>query len=140
MSIDRQRISAVRTLEALDFTYEGGEHWKPPLGQPPARLVPRVGGMQEQDELTRLRSEKAAGDFWRGVFDGITDKTEREKIEAELHDFRFMMQQVPKVYGSITGGLLSKRNYYAESVISAAEDYTQQLIDEAIEEAKEEAK
>jgi hypothetical protein len=31
MSIDKQRIAAVKTLEALGYTWEGGQGWKPPL-------------------------------------------------------------------------------------------------------------
>ena len=32
-TIDRQRVAAVRTLEALGYSYKGGEQWKPPLGR-----------------------------------------------------------------------------------------------------------
>lgn len=96
----------------------------------------KLGGSDEADELTRLRSEKAAGEFWRGVFsDEDCEGTTREKIERELHDFHFMMEQVPKVYMHVTGHLLSKCNYYAEGVIAAADDFTTRLVDEAVQDA-----
>ena len=98
----------------------------------------KQGGTDEQDELTRLRSEKAAGEFWRGVFDSITDKTERQKIEDELHDYRFVMSQVSRVYMHITGHTLSKCNYYADDVIAVADACTERLIAEALADAKAE--
>jgi hypothetical protein len=33
--IDSRSQSAVRTLERLRYTYEGGQQWRPPLGKPP---------------------------------------------------------------------------------------------------------
>lgn len=33
------RISAVRTLENMGYTWNGGELWKPPLGKPPAYIT-----------------------------------------------------------------------------------------------------
>ncbi len=100
----------------------------------------RLGGSDEEDELTRLRSEKAAGEFWRGVFsDEDCVGTTREKIERELHDYYFVMEQVPEVYCHVTGNMLSKCNYYASCVISAADDYTTRLIDEAIADEKQNA-
>lgn len=49
------------------------------------------------------------------------------------------MEQVPKVYMAVTGGKLSKTNYYASTVIEQFEDYTARLCDEAVEEASAEA-
>lgn len=91
-----------------------------------------IGGSQDEDELRRLRFEKEAGEFWRGVFDEITDKTEREKIEAELTDYYFVMQQVPEVYMHITGGLLSKPNYYASTVKTAADNFIDKVVEDEI--------
>lgn len=99
----------------------------------------RSGGSDDEDELARLRSEKAAGEFWRGVFsDADCEGTTREKIERELHDYYFIMDQVPKVYMHVTGNLLSKCNYYADSVIAAADDYTTRLVDDAVQDAIQE--
>lgn len=92
------------------------------------------------DLIERLAAERAAGEFWRGVFDEITDKTDREKIEAELSDYHFMMEQVPTVYMHITGGKMSKCNYYDHAVIAEADEYQNKLIDEAVQEALERSK
>jgi len=54
--------------------------------------------------------------FWKDIIykDG---KLDEEQVMKELADFYFIMQEVPKVYCEITGGLLSKLKYPAEVVI-----------------------
>lgn len=42
MSIDRQRIAAVRALERLGYTWNGASEWKPPLGQQVAVVAPHT--------------------------------------------------------------------------------------------------
>lgn len=42
--ISSKAVSAVRTLEHLKYTWEGGEQWKPPIGQPPSYITrTRIG-------------------------------------------------------------------------------------------------
>jgi len=36
---------AVKTLESMNYTYHGGEYWKPPLGEAPAYLQEWEGGL-----------------------------------------------------------------------------------------------
>lgn len=87
-------------------------------------------------KLERLLAEKKAGAFWRGVFaDDV--KGDREQIERELSDFHFIMEQIPSIYMHVTGGLLSKPNYPASSVIQAADDHLARHANEAIREAME---
>lgn len=33
---NQRRLAAVRTLERLGYTHNGGEQWRPPFGKPPA--------------------------------------------------------------------------------------------------------
>jgi hypothetical protein len=87
-------------------------------------------------QLAKMEAEKEAGGFWAGVFDDIADKTDREKIEAELSDYHFVMQQVPDVYMHITGGKMSKCNYYAHAVIAEADEYSEKFTNEAADEAR----
>lgn len=49
------------------------------------------------------------------------------QAKRELSDYYFMLEQVPKVYDEVTGGLLSKPNYYAHSVIEAHNNYLEKL-------------
>lgn len=45
-------------------------------------------------------------------------KIDEEQVMKELEDYGFILEEVPKVYCEITGGLLSKPNYKAEVVLA----------------------
>ena len=45
-------------------------------------------------------------------------KLDEKQVFKELHDFGIMIHEVPKVYCEVTGGLLSKHLYPAETVIA----------------------
>lgn len=79
--------------------------------------------------VKELETEKAAGAFWRDVF-SVTEEEERAKIENELHDYYFLLYQASRVYMAVTGGKLSKTNYYADVVIAAFEEYLQSCCEE----------
>lgn len=53
-------------------------------------------------------------------------KLDEEKVFKEMHDFLFMIEEVPKVYNAVTWGKLSKPNYYASVVIG---EFEQHLMD-----------
>jgi hypothetical protein len=61
-----------------------------------------------------------------------------EELKKNLYDFSFIMEQVPKVYCNITGSKLSKIMYPAETVISVADDYFNERLEEAVKEELEE--
>lgn len=59
--IDQERIAAVRTLQLLGYTYQGGEHWTPPITLVRSPLVQRITKLEaalrqlvypEQDPVT----------------------------------------------------------------------------------------
>ncbi len=61
--------------------------------------------------------ERCYQEFWKDIIckeDGIIDI---EQLKLELHDFYRMIQEVPKVYCEVTGGMLSKPLYEAETVL-----------------------
>lgn len=49
-------------------------------------------------------------------------KMNAAQARRELSDYYFMLEQVPKVYCEVTGGLLSKPNYFAHSVLGVYEE------------------
>lgn len=57
--------------------------------------------------------------------------------KKEMHDFRFVLEQVPKVYMAVTRDRMSKANYYARDVIAEYESCLQDDIDQAIKEERE---
>lgn len=62
-------------------------------------------------------------------------KLNLEQVKKELTDWYYVMGEVSKVYDWVTGGLLSKVMYPAQSVIDAAEDNLQRERDDAVEDA-----
>lgn len=72
-------------------------------------------------------------EFWKEIVENPDGTLNLDAIKAELHDYWFLLEQVPQVYMHITGDMLSKPNYYASAVIQVADEYTQRLIDEAFE-------
>ncbi|AGS80994.1 hypothetical protein [Caulobacter phage Cr30] len=69
--------------------------------------------------------------WWEGVYD---DKPlTKEQIANELKDYHFVLRQVPVVYNEVTGGKMSKPNYYAEDVIREFNDYVDQRVREELE-------
>lgn len=60
--VDRMRISAVKTLEAMGYTCQGGQLWKPPLGvasQSSGHTTLVIGAgvleMRLRERITRLQ-------------------------------------------------------------------------------------
>lgn len=76
--------------------------------------------------------------FWKPLL-MTNGKFDEEKIKNEIHDYDFIIEQLPKVYCEVTGGLLSKHFYQAETVISAFEDYVDLLIKSALADYKQES-
>lgn len=71
--------------------------------------------------------------FWKEIVEvgGVIDI---EQVKKELADYWFILQQVPKVYGAITKGKLTKPNYYASEVIAEYEDCVNKLVEEELKE------
>lgn len=72
--------------------------------------------------------EKESGLFWSNI-------CYPEGMGSEEADFRAMLEEVPKVYCSITNGKISKPNTLAACVIAVAEDEQNDLVNEAVKEA-----
>lgn len=74
-----------------------------------------------------IERHKIWTEFWLPLLQGTDGRPSLEKIKDELCDFYFVMQQVPKVYCHITGDLLSKLMYRAETIIEAADKHYEDL-------------
>lgn len=88
-----------------------------------------------RQQLAEADARYKTAEFWKNwVYpEGAT----AEQVQDELHDYRVLMENVPKVYDSVTGGRISKPMTKPEAVISEAEDHTARLVDEAVKEAGE---
>jgi hypothetical protein len=80
-----------------------------------------------EDSLESIERKECL-DFWKDIIykDG---KLNEEQVLKELYDYMVALQQVPKVYCAITGGKLSKVNYFADVVIA---EYERDLSDNYI--------
>lgn len=83
--------------------------------------------------MTEQDVEAVWTEFWEPLLTDEDGNVDIELVKAELFDFYFVMNEASKVYCYVTGDTLSKTSYYASSVISVAEERTQQRIDWAIE-------
>jgi hypothetical protein len=79
-------------------------------------------------DLQEAREKLAAFDWVAGLYD---DKSlTRDDVANELHDYRVMIDNVPKVYDEVTGGVLSKPTYPADTVISYFNDHVQKAVED----------
>ena len=60
-------------------------------------------------------------DFWKEIICDKYGNIDVEQVKNELCDYYKMLQEVPKVYCEVTGGILSKPLYDAETVLSFLE-------------------
>ena len=75
--IDRQRITAVKVLDALGYTFADRE-WHPPSG-------PTVSATRESDRMHALLVERA--DALHGCFEGSPEAKERQAIADVLEAY-----------------------------------------------------
>ena len=60
-------------------------------------------------------------DFWKDIVEtnGVLDL---DKVQRELSDFHFLMEEALKVYMEVSGGMISKTNTYAFEVLNLFEE------------------
>lgn len=61
-------------------------------------------------------------DFWREIVENPDGTLNRDQVMRELHDYRTLLEEVPKAYDEVTGGRLSKPNTAAQHVIAAVDE------------------
>jgi len=71
--------------------------------------------------------------LWKDIIMNTDGSVNLDQVKRELHDFAFMMGEVSHVYSHVTGGILSKPNYYASSVIGVHDDYVEKQCQDVIE-------
>lgn len=79
--------------------------------------------------------EKIYEDFWKGIVEKEDGSIDLEQVKKELHDYYFILNEVPKVYCEVTNYNISKPNTHAFEVISLLHKYWRP-VDEENEEIK----
>lgn len=57
-------------------------------------------------------------EFWQTIICNENGTIDIEQLKKELCDYSLMLGEVPYVYSEVTGGMLSKPHYYADTVIA----------------------
>lgn len=74
-------------------------------------------------------------EFWARIVEN-DDQLDVEKVARELADYKYLLDNVPKVYAHATGGKLSKPFYAPEQVIEVIRDHVGQLVEFAVMDAR----
>lgn len=77
-------------------------------------------------------------EFWKDLCTNKDGSINLEAIKNELSDYSFLLDQVPLVYDSVTGGRISKPNTYAFEVIAQADERWNEGYDQGYKDAKDE--
>lgn len=62
--------------------------------------------------------EQIYQEFWKDIIYKEDGNIDVDAVKCELADYYKMLQEVPAVYSEVTGGILSKPLYKAETVLS----------------------
>ncbi len=67
-------------------------------------------------------------DFWKDIVEenGVLNL---DQVKRELSDYHFLLEEVPKVYDAVSGGLISKPNTYAYEVLN---EFNEKFADKGI--------
>lgn len=95
-------------------------------------------------EMKKRETPKEVYDrFWKDIIE-IDGAVDMEAVKAELSDFEFILEEVPKVYDELTHGRISKPNTYAFEVIREAnkafEDNEKEIALDDIEDMAKDSK
>lgn len=86
-----------------------------------AKLISRIARVNEMQALTYIREAADRGE--------IQTADALEKLQAKCNDMDCQLEEFSRFLCNQTGGLLSKTNYSAETMIAYAEDYQQRVCD-----------
>ena len=99
----------------------------------PSKMHTEANTEEGAESVFHVRAETVEeewNNFWKGIVCNPDGSINIEQVKKELADFSFVLSQVPKVYCHITGSLLSKVMYQAETVIAKADEYYEQAYEE----------
>lgn len=90
--------------------------------------------LQIQEMLKDLEVRKTCNEesdyYWDTYVFNEEYPFNKENAYKELSDYYFMLEQLPKIYMELSGGICSYPNYPASSIIQAHNDYVERLTSE----------
>lgn len=72
-------------------------------------------------------------EFWAPIILDENQNINFYQVMCELHDYHFLLQNVPKVYDHVTGGSVSQPNTTAEAVIAEYNQHRENEISEPVQ-------
>ncbi len=83
--------------------------------------------------------EKTYEDFWKDIVEE-DGKIKLDQIKRELHDYHYMITEIPKLYCSITQSKISKPLTHIHHIEEIVDQRIEDSYDEGFEDAKEQYK
>ena len=87
-------------------------------------------------EKERLSPEDNYNEFWKEIVEK-NGELDLNQIKKELSDYSFILDQLPKIYCHVTGGLLSKHMYFAGTIIQVFEERQSELFEDLLKDELE---
>ncbi|MDF7810718.1 hypothetical protein [Hymenobacter sp. YC55] len=81
--------------------------------------------------------ERVWNDFWKDICTNPNGSINLEQVKRELADYHGILEEVSKVYDTLTRGNISKPNTLASAVIAEVERIHQEELDELEKELTE---
>jgi hypothetical protein len=75
--------------------------------------------------------------FWADLVE-VDGQLDLRKVAAELHDYLYLIKELPGLYDNLTGGAISKPNTRTDVVLEYANARANRLAADAVAEAREE--
>lgn len=92
------------------------------------------------DDSGKIEAEQNYKEIWEPIFTNENGDIDKEKLKAEMIDLIFVFNQISQVYMHLTGGLLSKPMYYADTITSKHDELCQEAYEKGYDEGYQQAK
>jgi len=96
-----------------------------------------LNGCQGECAETTKEMDRDWEHIWRPLVIRADGSVDIDQLKREFADFSFLLSQVPSVYAHVTGGILSKPNYHAATIIAIHDDKVTEHVENALLEARE---
>lgn len=65
--------------------------------------------------------------FWKDIVENNQGELILDQVKRELHDYSILLENVPKVYDHVTGGVVSKPHTDASIVCQKCDEYHEEF-------------
>lgn len=122
----RKLKSDLRVLTAENEVLKLKEQWTLAEKQ---KLKVQIEQLSKDLEIRKTCNEESDY-YWDTYVFNEEYPFNKENAYKELSDYYFMLEQLPKIYMELSGGMCSYPNYPASSIIQAHNDYVERLTSE----------